>query len=354
MPTEKVQEDVFKHVVVIDTHNDSAGKPSTNPTVQCVHCDKKFRGGSTRIRGHLAHTQGCGVAFCEKVPAETKGFFEQLQKGKQEEKLKKRKLAALDKLTRSNSAPVEPQAQATLPSAFSKCTKAQTDAAVGRFFYAEGVAFKKIESLESPYFAEMCQAIGKFGASYKPPTRRRLAVDLLDTEFKAVEDQLQHYMSTLAQHSRTVTSDGWQDVRAHPLLNILIVTCKGSCFIKSVNTSGETKVAHLGCICFCSRHMILFHSKSSTVEYAECDAIESIGPANVIQIVTDSAANCVKAGGLVEERYLGCVVAIRLVEGKFLHIRGTECSMLSAGFHTSPGLPAQLIALICCWRTLAS
>ena len=41
----------LKHVIVLNTHTDSSGKPSTNPQVQCVHCSHTFEGGATRIRG---------------------------------------------------------------------------------------------------------------------------------------------------------------------------------------------------------------------------------------------------------------------------------------------------------------
>ena len=63
MPPQPVQGDESKHVIVVDEHRDAAGKPSTNPSVQCIYCDKEFRGGATRVRGHLAHIQGCGVGF---------------------------------------------------------------------------------------------------------------------------------------------------------------------------------------------------------------------------------------------------------------------------------------------------
>ena len=131
----------LKHVTVLNTHRDSSGKPSTNPQVQCVHCSHTFRGGATRIRGHLAHTQGCGVSFCDQVPTDTKLHCKEIHTNKLEISAKIRRLAALDQLSHSDSADSGLK-QPTLNQSFSKATKADTDASVARFFCAEGVAFQ--------------------------------------------------------------------------------------------------------------------------------------------------------------------------------------------------------------------
>ena len=106
------------------------------------------------------------MSFCGQEPADTKLHFIEVHTSKLEISAKKRRLAALDQLSHSDSADSE-LSQPTLSQSFSKATKADTDASVARFFYAEGVAFQKVGS---PYFAEMCKAIGKFGSSYNPPT----------------------------------------------------------------------------------------------------------------------------------------------------------------------------------------
>ena len=89
----------LKHVIVLNAHTDSSGKPSTNPQVRCVHCSHTFRGGATRIRGHLAHTQGCGASLCDQVTADTKLHFKEVHTSKLEMSAKKRRLAALDQLS---------------------------------------------------------------------------------------------------------------------------------------------------------------------------------------------------------------------------------------------------------------
>ena len=41
----------------------------------------------------------------------------------------------------------------------------------------------------------------------------------------------------------TLTSDGWSDPNRHPIINYMLVCTKGSCFVRSVDASGETKDA---------------------------------------------------------------------------------------------------------------
>ena len=97
-----VQPDEWKHVVVLDKLADAAGKPSTNPLLLCIHCDKEFRGASDRIRAHLAHTPGAGVTGCTKCLPAVTACFQKAQTSKAAQKDKKRKLAQLDELSRSN------------------------------------------------------------------------------------------------------------------------------------------------------------------------------------------------------------------------------------------------------------
>ena len=75
-----MKNDVVKHMTVINTYANAQGKPSTNPTVQCLRCDETFRGGTTKIWGHFAHALSCGVFFCDKVPEVTKKYFEDVEK----------------------------------------------------------------------------------------------------------------------------------------------------------------------------------------------------------------------------------------------------------------------------------
>eukprot|EP01018_Ginkgo_biloba_P023290 Gb_03498 [translate_table: standard] len=69
-----------------------------------------------------------------------------------------------------------------------------------------------------------------------------------------------------------------------PLINMIAVCPKGSMFLNAVDCNGELKDAT-----FIANILI--------------DAIESVGPSNVVQVITDNARVCKAAGLLVEARY---------------------------------------------------
>ena len=59
---------------------------------------------------------------------------------------------------------------------------------------------------------------------------------------------------------------------------------KGQCFLKSVDCEGQVKDGQ-----FIANILI--------------EAIEQVGPRNVVQVITDNTKNCRAAGLLIEERY---------------------------------------------------
>eukprot|EP01018_Ginkgo_biloba_P012898 Gb_03610 [translate_table: standard] len=69
-----------------------------------------------------------------------------------------------------------------------------------------------------------------------------------------------------------------------PLINVIVVCPKGSMFMNVVDYNGELKDAT-----FIANILI--------------DAIKSVGPSNVVQVITDNARVCKAAGLLVEARY---------------------------------------------------
>jgi hypothetical protein len=81
-----------------------------------------------------------------------------------------------------------------------------------------------------------------------------------------------------------VTFDGWTDRKGRSLLNFLVHCPRGTMFIKSVDASAHVKDAALLC-----ELMDVF--------------IQEIGLHNVVQIITDNAANYVVSSRLLMERY---------------------------------------------------
>eukprot|EP01018_Ginkgo_biloba_P009776 Gb_07735 [translate_table: standard] len=82
----------------------------------------------------------------------------------------------------------------------------------------------------------------------------------------------------------SIVSNGWTDARNKPLINVIVVYPKCSMFLNLVDCNGELKDAT-----FIANILI--------------DAIESVGPSTVVQVITDNARVYKAVGLLVEARY---------------------------------------------------
>ena len=96
-----------------------------------------------------------------------------------------------------------------------------------------------------------------------------------------MDRQLQEIRDTWAKIEVSIIFDGWRDQRNYPLINVVTVCAQGEMFLKAVDCSGIGKDAT-----FISTILI--------------EAIESVGPHNVVQVITDNAQVC-KAAGLIVE-----------------------------------------------------
>jgi hypothetical protein len=95
----------------------------------------------------------------------------------------------------------------------------------------------------------------------------------LDSMYSHVETQLQPARDSRVSLGCTVTGDGWTNVQNRSQFNFIVVTPEGPVFEAVVDTSGHEKYAR-----YIADQFI--------------KVIDSIGPENVIQVVTDSAAAC--------------------------------------------------------------
>lgn len=271
--------DVEAHVTIVSR------KEKGVPTVQCVHCDRQFTGGTTRVAAHLIGKPGQGVAACRNAPEDIVLKLTDLENQKRVAADKKRKLQMLDRATSSQQQSGTPSVQSTLEAAFAKADKSAVDAAVTKFFVANGLAFNVAKS---KYWLECVKAIASFGTGYVPPKYDRLRGSLLDACVKEVKEGTNEYLETASHFGCTVTSDGWSNTQNRPLLNVLAVTATGAAFVKAVDSSGEVKDAQY-------------------IADELCKVIEDIGPETVVHVVTDNAGNCKAAGALIEAR---CVLYI--------------------------------------------
>ncbi len=111
-------------------------------------------------------------------------------------------------------------------------------------------------------------------------TFRTALLDELDAELREeLNVKIHAFDKTTGQ---SLTSDGWEDVRRRPLLNALAVNPSGAYFIKSIDTSGETK-------------------DKEYIAKIMMELIEELGPKNVVTVIMDGA--CRSAFPLITDKY---------------------------------------------------
>jgi hypothetical protein len=165
------------------------------------------------------------------------------------------------------------------------------DAKVYRFLYACGIPFNV---LRSPYWHEMVQAINGAPKGYRSPGYDKARTVGLDRERAKIQGALGKFTNEWNLNGVSIVSDGWTNVKGKPLINILVVSKSGAIFLSTHDYSDRYKTG-------------------ITIADALLKTIQDIGPYNVIQVITDNAANCKVAGAIIEDRYpnifwSGCLV----------------------------------------------
>jgi len=156
------------------------------------------------------------------------------------------------------------------------------DAIIARMFYTGGIPFNLARN---PNYRSSYNFVANHDmGGYVPPGINKLRTTLLQQEKANVERLLEPIKKTWSTKGVTIAADGWSDSQRRPLINFLAVTKSGPIFLKCENTEGKVK----------------------TKEYIVgllVEVIEKVGPKNVVQVITDNAANCKAAGLIVEAKY---------------------------------------------------
>lgn len=162
-----------------------------------------------------------------------------------------------------------------------KAVEAQAaDEAIASFFCSNGLSFAAAASQADSTYRAMVRAIQAAPPSYVPPNRNALATKLLDRLDEKIEQQIcaRDPDGLLAEKfGIAYTQDGWDSVDHLPLINSAYVTANdGGVYLRSIDTSGETK----------------------TAEYIAAMMVEDIykiGCSKVIVVVTDTCSTMTKA-----------------------------------------------------------
>ncbi len=130
----------------------------------------------------------------------------------------------------------------------------------------------------------MCEAISKSNVAYRGPAYDAMRTDLLD----AVKCRVDNDSQSWSDHGKKVTgfvlgSDGWTDAQSRPLMNFMLVTPRGTKFVRALDTSGNEKSGQY------------IADKMSEV-------IDEVGPAHITAVIMDGASNNVSANKILEQR----------------------------------------------------
>lgn len=103
----------------------------------------------------------------------------------------------------------------------------------------------------------------------------------------------------------SVCSDGWSDAQRRPIINVMAACESGPMMLKAVNCEGEFKDYVL-------------------VADLIMESIKEVGWQNVVQVITDNAPVCAKAGSLISSKYptifwTPCVVHTLNLACKYVH-----------------------------------
>ncbi|RWR92200.1 hypothetical protein CKAN_02140800 [Cinnamomum micranthum f. kanehirae] len=159
-----------------------------------------------------------------------------------------------------------------------------------RWMYDAGIPFNAVNC---DSFGPMIEAIGQYGPGMKPPSYHEVRVPLLKKEIEHTNNLMKGHREDWVKYGCSIMMDGWTDKKGRTLLNFLVNCPKGTMFVESIDASSYSKDAE---------NMFQLIEKF----------VERIGEANVVQIVTDSAAANVLAG--------------KFLEAKFAHLYWTPCA----------------------------
>jgi hypothetical protein len=156
------------------------------------------------------------------------------------------------------------------------------DALISRAIYSGGIAFN---FLRNPYLREAFSfACSHNMQGYTIPGYNRVREGLLKQERRHIERLLESTKSTWAEKGVSICTDGWSDPQRRPILNFVAVCDKSPMFLRADNCEGEIK----------DKEYIAAKLRG---------IIEEVGRDNVVQIITDNAANCKGAGLIIEAEY---------------------------------------------------
>ncbi|XP_060191665.1 uncharacterized protein LOC132621420 [Lycium barbarum] len=292
----------------------------TNRTaVMCLFCDKITKGGIFRHKQHLIGTFS-DVARCLRCPENVREEIKTYVEGKKE--LKRQMLhqptvtnldddddetekgEAVDLSVRSKSqkrttygptssvkGPLDcyyqpkptdnagTSSKKKLKDTALRLLRERAVAAFSRWMYDAGLPFNCVNHIDT--FGAFLDAVGHYGVGMKPPTYHKVSTSYLAKEVEATQKIVEDHQVEWKHFGCSIMMDKWTARTGKMIINVLVNSPKGSLFLESIDASDSS-----------TDSIKMFSLFQSTVE--------KIGLENVVQVVTDNAAENVKAGAMLK------------------------------------------------------
>ncbi|XP_042424116.1 uncharacterized protein LOC122011797 [Zingiber officinale] len=263
--------------------------------VKCKYCDKIVNGDIFRFKHHLACTRRDAEA-CISVPNDVrKKMLSLVCKIAQASETKKRIICSNEDSSdsgeeiqaskkRKGKATIEEfikvkkgSSQATINLFMKKDIREEACQQIARFFYTSAIPFN---CAKNPEFTKMFEIVGKYGCGFKPPSYHELWETFLKKEVDRTMTLLEEHRFMWKKKGCSIMSDGWTDKKRRSICNFLVNSEKGTIFLQSTDTSDISKTA------------------DKVFEMLN-EIVDKVGEQNVVQIITDNAANYKAAGEML-------------------------------------------------------
>jgi hypothetical protein len=165
---------------------------------------------------------------------------------------------------------------------FNNQKRKETESRVARAIFACDIPFNVVRS---PYWKDMVKAINEAPQGFKGPNYEKLITVLLQKERSSIHDILKPIRSSWTSTGVSIISNGWADTKRRPLVNVIASSPTRAMFLRAEDCSGEVK-------------------DSKFIIDILISAIEQVGPANVVQVITNNVHVCKVVALIVESRYV--------------------------------------------------
>lgn len=271
----------WKHVSVFGGFDKGSGTKRW----KCNHCNLRYNGSYSRVRAHLLGFTGVGVKSCPAIDRSLREAFQILE----EERLARKK-----KRNSGNGKPGK-RIRTSRPS-LTCVTKEDVDDILARFFYADGLNIKVVNS---PYFLEMAKAIAAFGPGYEPPTKDELSDSFLSKEKGRIEKSVGLVRESWPHTGCTILCLGHLDgLQGCFRIDVFVSSPRGLIFLKAVDID-------------------VIDEGDDVLSGVLSDAIEEVGPTNVVQIISHLGSQLGQTC---------CKSSESLILSKFPHLFWSPCT----------------------------